>query len=268
MSKILRYVSLVSGSGTTAEYTIKQCQEPDGLLYGLAEPAVVISSHPGVGALKRADKLGVPWVVIERKKFKKDRPAFGEAILEVLAKYDVKLVCQHGFIVMTPENVIQAYLNWIINQHPGYLEPGKPDFGGRGMMGMAVHAARLIFARMVGRDPWTEAIAQRVSIGAYDGGAILHRKTVPIDKFDDVESLQEKVLPIEWEVQTEVIKMFAEGTVRELPPHETPLVQPGEEKAIEYAKFIARLLYHPKTMKKSEREEFIVMTKAAGFLAA
>lgn len=57
----------------------------------------------------------------------------------------------------------------MINQHGGPLDPGRPDFGGRGMYGRRIHCARLYFVRATQRGFFTEATAQRVAL-QYDRG--------------------------------------------------------------------------------------------------
>lgn len=103
----------------------------------------------------------------------------------------------------------------MVNQHPGPLDPGHPDFGGPGMYGRRVHAARLYYVRETEEDRerhWTEATAQRVA-PQYDEGAVVRRTVVPIQLDDDPISLQQRVLPVEHRVQIETLEMFAENRV-------------------------------------------------------
>lgn len=125
----------------------------------------------------------------------------------------------------------------MVNQHPGPLDSGRPDFGGQGMYGLRVHAARLYFVQMVNRDYWTEATAQRVA-SEYDKGAVLLAERVPILKNDTPETLQQRVLPVEHQVQIRTLKAFSEGNIP-LFVREQPLIFPGEEKILEEAKKLA-----------------------------
>lgn len=207
------------------------------------KPALIIASKPDAGGIVKARALGIPEkdiLVINPKDFE-NREAFGEKIIKECRAREVELIGQYGWMVKTPDNVIAEFKDRIINQHPGPLDSGKPDFGGAGMFGMRVHQTRLCFVRKVNRDFWTEATAHRVT-SIFDEGAILQRKQVPILPDDTAETLQKRVLPVEYEVQIETLKDFSEGTVREW-KRETSLVLPSEEAILKECKEEARKMY-------------------------
>lgn len=229
----MRLALLISGGGTTAEAIIKACRE--GRLAGV-EPVLVIVSREDAVGIKRAIEAGIPQedVLVIKPADCPTSDAFGEAIIAECKKRSVDIIGQYGWLVKTPENVIRAFEGMMVNQHPGPLDPGRPDFGGKGMYGRRVHCARLLFVRRVNRDFWTEATTQRVA-AEFDKGAVLKRKQTPIFENDDVESLQKRLLPVEYEVQIETLADFAAGRVREL-TRETPLVRPGETGILEECK--------------------------------
>jgi phosphoribosylglycinamide formyltransferase-1 len=232
MSDQLRLCMLLSGGGTTAQAIIRACKS--GRLSGI-KPVCVISSRSDAGGLQKAKEEGVPAFVIEP--LPKNSEAFGEALIRACEAKGVDIIGQYGWIPKTPLNVIEMYEGRMINQHPGPLDPGYPDFGGKRMFGARVHCARLYFVRAVARDFWTEATAQRVALD-FDKGAILKMARVDILPDDTVSSLQERVLPVEHEVQIEALQDFAHGNVVELVRLER-LVLPGEEPILEEAKKIA-----------------------------
>lgn len=241
MIEKLRIAMLISGGGTTMDSIIKACKS--GHLPKV-DPILVISSRPNAGGIQKAIAAGIPTkdVLVIAKKDYPPPGDFGEAILEACRARRVNLIGQYGWMVKTPLSVIDAYQNMMVNQHPGPLDPGRPDFGGKGMFGRRVHCAVLYFARTVNRDfLFTEATAQRVAV-EYDKGVVLRTKEVPISKSNDVISLQEKVLPEEHRVQIETLKDFSEGTVFEI-TRETPLVLPEEVSILEQAKEIAEKLF-------------------------
>ncbi len=245
----MRIAFLISGGGTTMEAIIKAIQE--GRLTGIT-PALVIASKPEAGGIVKARALGIPEkdiVVIDPKSFE-SREAFGEKIIFECHARKVNFIGQYGWMVKTPDNVIKAFEGRIINQHPGPLETGKLDFGGAGMYGMRVHAARLCFARKTnqGSRPngeagrfWTEATTHFVT-GEFDRGAVIKRKQIPILPDDTPESLQARLLPIEHEVQIEVLQDFVNGTVAEF-YREEPLIRESEETILEECKEEAKKLY-------------------------
>ncbi len=238
----LRLAMLISDSGTTARAIIKEYQH--GGLRGV-EPVCVISSKVLPDVIQNFRCLGFS---MELKKFRvivrRDYPirfAFGRALLECFQGMGVDLIGQYGWMPRTPENVIEAYDGRMINQHPGPLDPGRPDFGGLGMYGLRVHAARLFYVRGVGEGFWTEATAQRVH-REYDLGAVLHRRRVEILKSDNPLTLRERVLPIEHEVQIETLRTYAEDRVTEL-VREEPLVKVRHIRILNEAKWIAEKLF-------------------------
>ncbi|MGC9599398.1 MAG: formyltransferase family protein [Minisyncoccia bacterium] len=238
--KTFRLAILASGGGTTAEAIV--AAHHAGRLLGIV-PACLIASRPDAGVMQKMERLGIPRkniFVIEPKKFSNEEE-FGGAILKVLKEQAVDLVGQYGWMIKTPRNVIAAFRNAMINQHPGPLDPGRPDFGGKGMFGLRVHAARLLFVRSMGRDFWTEATAQRVA-EQFDEGTVLKRTQLAILPDDDPKSLAARLLPFEHETQIATLEDFMNGRVREL-VRETPLVRKGEEVTLEDSKKAAMLLF-------------------------
>ena len=231
---------LISGGGTTMEAIIKATQ--NGTLKNVF-PVLIIASNENAGGIEKAKKLGVKTediLVINPKDFS-NREEFGEKIIEECKKRDVDFIGQYGWMVMTPENVINAYKNMIVNQHPGPLDTNRSDFGGSGMYGLRVHQTRLCFVNKTGRDFWTEATAHRVT-AKFDEGVVLKRKEVPILEGDTAESLQHRVLPIEHEVQIELLKDFSEGEVLEF-HRDIPLLLEGEEDTLKECKTEAIKIY-------------------------
>lgn len=236
----MRIALLISGGGTTMEAIIKASQ--NGALPSII-PVLIIASNEDAGGIEKAKRLGIKdedIVVINPKNFK-NRNLFGEEIIKECKKRKVDFIGQYGWMVMTPENVINEFEGMIVNQHPGPLDTGRLDFGGPGMYGMRVHLARLSFVNKIKRDFWTEATAHRVT-AKFDEGVILKRKQVPILPDDTAESLQARVLPVEHEVQIELLKDFIDGTVSEF-HREVPLVLRGEEGILEESKKLACKMY-------------------------
>lgn len=236
-----RLASFISGGGTTMQEIVKACQSGEIPM----DVACVISSTSTAGGIEKAHRLGIPdkdIIVIDPNEFKGndkkiDQEGFGRRILKELKDRGVTVVTQNGWMPLTPELIIDAYPEMLFNQHPGPV----PEFGGQGMYGRRVHAARLMFARATKRDPWTEAIAQRVHKN-FDQGVVMKSAKVDIFPDDTVDDLQKRVLPVEHRVQIALLKDVAQGTIHAVPGRE-PLVQPGEEKTLFMAKWAAKLLY-------------------------
>jgi len=233
----LRLALLISGGGTTAQRIIQACRS--GELQEIV-PVCVIASGSDVDGIAKAHALRVPTKCL-RPNILKDERKLAAALIELCGTFAVDIIGQYGWLPKTPIAVIRAYQNRMINQHPGPLDPGRPDFGGKGMYGLRVHAARLLFARTVHLDFWTEATAQRVD-AEFDKGTVLRRRKVEIFPDDDPISLQERVLPVEHDVQIEALRDFAKGQVEELSRSE-PLIPPNLYGELEQAKKTACLLF-------------------------
>jgi len=238
MKSPLRLALLISGGGTTMEKIIQESQ--CGELLGKIAPVIVIASRYGAGGLAKAKELGIPTSVLAPHSFS-SAEHFGNEIISECRSRGVDLIGQYGWLPKTPGNVIEAFATRMINQHPGPLDPGRPDFGGNGMYGRRVHAARLYFVRCVQHGFWTEATAQRVDV-EFDKGVVLRKRLVEIHTDDDPTTLQERVLPIEHAVQIETLADFADGRVGEV-VREQPLVNTVEENVLKTAKNVACLLF-------------------------
>lgn len=204
----LRAALLVSGGGTTMAAILAAIQ--DQKLVGV-EPALIIASKPGIGAIEKALALGIDAadiLVISPKDYP-DQASFGAKIIAECRRRGVNFISQNGWLPHTPRIVIEEFPR-IINQHPGPLDPKAPgfDFGGKGMYGRRVIAARLYFCQKVGRDRWTEAVSQFVHRD-FDRGQVIRAKRLPILDDDTVESIQKRLLPLEHEMVIETIRDFA-----------------------------------------------------------
>jgi phosphoribosylglycinamide formyltransferase 1 len=223
MSK--NWASFVSGGGTTFENMAMACKNKE--VIGIT-PSLVVASKPGIAGIDRANKLDIPVVVIERKNFS-SQEEFGVEIIRNLKEYNIDFITQNGWLPLTPENVIESYKNNIYNQHPGPV----PEFGGKGMHGIFVHAARINFAHLVDRDYFTYAVAHRVT-SEFDRGAIVKKIRIDFDKNCIPEDLAQLVLPLEHRLQIDLLNDIAHNSIKEYP--QINLVKPGELHLLEKAK--------------------------------
>ena len=238
-----RVAYLASGSGSTVESNSKACFRGDIP----ADPVVVIANNGSAGVLKRAEDLEIPTRLFRfYRDFRGDEDAYGDAILRTLAEFNVDFVGQLGWMLLTPRKVVEAYLGRIWNQHPGPLDPSShADFGGQGMHGKRVHHARMLYCRwfeLPEEEHWTEATSQLVS-PEYDRGDLLLTRRVPILPTDEVENLQERVLPVEHHVQIETLRGLIDGTITPF-QREDRLVPDDRAEILTNIKKIA-VLMHP-----------------------
>jgi phosphoribosylglycinamide formyltransferase-1 len=190
---------LVSGGGTNLQSLIDAVESGEIK----AKISGVISSKPGVYALERAGKHGIPSCVISRKDYE-TKQAFDQAILEALSAYRADLIVLAGYLAILGENVIHAYPNRIINIHPALL----PSFGGKGYYGLRVHEAVLSAGVKL-----TGATVHFVDEGT-DTGPIIMQKAVEVLPTDTPEELQARVLKqAEHIILPKVVRLLTEGKI-------------------------------------------------------
>ena len=162
----------VSGGGTNCENIIKYFNGSD-----VARPVLVISNKPGVGAIEKAERLGVP-VRVVRKAGLNDP----DVILPLLREFSVDFIVLAGFLLVIPDFLIHEYDHRMINLHPALL----PKFGGIGMYGHHVHEAVKEAGETV-----TGMTVHWVSPDV-DGGGIIAQFSTPLDPDDTPDDIAEK----------------------------------------------------------------------------
>src|SRR3989338_892151 len=128
----IKLAMLISGGGTTMEAILLACR--NGKLSNV-EPVLVISSNKKVGGLERAKNAGmsVENIIVINPRDWENREEFGKKIISECEKRGVNSIGQYGWMIKTPDNVVKKFEGRIINQHPGQLDNGRPDFGGPGI---------------------------------------------------------------------------------------------------------------------------------------
>ena len=171
-----RLALLVSGGGRSLENLAEEIAR--GSL--AAEIALVISDRPGIGALERCTRLGLPALVLPYKSF--PGPAeFGARVFAELEARAVELCVLAGFLRLL--RVPPAWAGRVLNIHPALL----PAFGGKGYYGDRVHAA--VLASGVPESGCTVHLVDN----EYDHGEIVLQRRVPVLAGDDVHALAARV---------------------------------------------------------------------------
>lgn len=195
---MLKLGVMVSGGGTNLQAILDKIS--NGYLEG-CRVAAVVSSKPGVYALERAGKYGIPSTCISKKDYEKPEE-YDRALIEYFGKYDAGLIVLAGFLSMVGEGFINQYRNRIINIHPALI----PSFCGKGFYGILPHRKALEYGVKV-----TGATVHFVE-PEYDSGPIILQKAVDVLEDDTAEILQKRVMEqAEWEILPEAIKLYAEG---------------------------------------------------------
>lgn len=229
----LRVAILISGGGTTMARVI-HASKTEQLPY--VEVVCVVASNENAGGIPKALALGIKVgdVLVRPRSFFSSTEQFGDTLIAEFKLRGVDFVAQMGWLPKTPAHVIDAFGGMMSNQHPGPLRYHHRDFGGKGMYGCRVHAARLNFIKATNRNFWTEAVCQQVH-KEFDQGGVFKSRRVPVLPDDDVKSLQERVLPIEHEVQIAALHDVCMGRAV-VKVVTDDLVLPGEEPILQKAK--------------------------------
>ena len=197
---MLNIVVCVSGGGTNLQHIIDGVE--DGTIRNTKIQAV-ISNNAGAYALTRAEKAGIPGIVLSPKDYL-DRAAFNAALLDKLQELSPDLIVLAGYLVRIPEAVVKAFPKKIINIHPSLI----PSFCGKGYYGLKVHEAALARGVKV-----TGATVHYVDEDV-DHGEILLQKAVNVQKGDTPEILQKRVMEqAEWIILPKAIDMIATGEI-------------------------------------------------------
>ena len=195
---MLNIAVLVSGGGTNLQALIDaqgRGELPNGKL------ALVLASKPGVYALERAAKAGIPSDVLVRRDFP-TQDAYDEALIGRLEAARIDLIVLAGFLTIISEKVVSRFENRIINVHPSLI----PSFCGEGYYGLRVHEEALRRGVKV-----TGATVHFVN-NVCDGGPIILQRAVEVREGDTPEILQRRVMEqAEWKLLPKAAALFCEG---------------------------------------------------------
>lgn len=201
-SNKLRTAVLVSGGGTNLQAILDA--QKNGVIRN-AEVSLVLSNNPAAYALQRAQKAGVPTVVLSRRELG-SQEAFERELIRVLDDCGIDLIVLAGFMTILSENFIRRYDRRILNVHPSLI----PAFCGKGYYGLRVHEEAL--ARGVKVTGATVHFVNEIP----DGGEILLQKAVEVLPDDTPETLQRRVMEqAEWILLPQAIEMIAESKLNE-----------------------------------------------------
>lgn len=195
---MLKIVVCVSGGGTNLQAIM------DAIDCGKitnTQILAVISNNPGVKALDRAKKYGVPGFCMSPKDYP-DRATFNEAFTQKMVELAPDLVVLAGFLVKIPEQMVSKFSGRIVNIHPSLI----PSFCGVGYYGLKVHEKALERGVKV-----TGATVHFVNEGM-DEGPIIAQKPVMVEDGDTPEILQRRVMEqAEWIILPQAIDDIANG---------------------------------------------------------
>jgi phosphoribosylglycinamide formyltransferase-1 len=164
---------LASGSGSNLEAIATAIK--NGQLQ--AKIALVIYNEPEAFAKQRAEKFGIPAILVNHRHYK-SRQDLDRAIIKILEQYNVDLVIMAGWMRIVTQVFIDAFPERILNIHPSLL----PSFKG-------IHAIAQAFEYGV---KITGCTVHVLSLEV-DSGKIIKQAAVPVLAADTLEDLQKRI---------------------------------------------------------------------------
>ncbi|MES2392815.1 MAG: phosphoribosylglycinamide formyltransferase [Acidobacteriota bacterium] len=187
-----RIAILISGRGSNCMAIIQAVR--DGRLPN-CEVAVVISNIPGAPGIEAARALGVEAVTLEGRG--RPRAEHEEAVLALLQKFRVDLVCLAGYMRLLSPNFVRQFPNRLLNIHPSLL----PAFPGLHPQRQALDYGATVTGCSV------HFVDESV-----DGGVLILQRTVEIQPEDTEDTLSDRILTEEHKAYVEAINRVLSGT--------------------------------------------------------
>ena len=147
------------------------------IIYNFIWIKILIVNNPHCGAIKRAEKLGIPFTDINHNEFQ-SREEVDQEIIKVLNTYDVEGIVMAGWMRIVTEKLIKSYDKRIINIHPSLL----PSFPGIRAVEQAIDAGVLITGCSV------HLVESKV-----DSGPLLIQAAIPVKAHDDIKTLSKRI---------------------------------------------------------------------------
>jgi phosphoribosylglycinamide formyltransferase-1 len=188
---------LVSGNGSNLQAIL------DAVAGGALEASVklVLSNKADAYALERAERAGVPHLVVSHREFA-SREDFDRALVAALRDAGAEWIVLAGFMRVVTPVFLSAFEHRVINIHPSLL----PAFPGAHAQRQAVlYGVKLSGCSVHFVDHGT------------DTGPIIAQRAVPVHDDDDEDSLGKRILVEEHRLLVEVLSAIAAGGVALVP---------------------------------------------------
>lgn len=183
-------IILLSGNGSNLKNIINKKK----LGFINMDINAVISDNPNANGLEIAKKESIKTFVIDSKK------RLSESLNMILNEMKIDIIILAGFMKILPEDFVKTYSGKILNIHPSLLPRYK---------GINTHK-RVLEAK----DSYHGASVHFVTTKLDDGPVIIQGK-IEVNKFDNEDTLKEKVHDVEYEIYPLAIKWFTEGILKQ-----------------------------------------------------
>ena len=183
-----------SGNGSNFSAIVKAIKEKK-IKVGFL---VLVCDKPEAFVIRRAQKAGVPVILVRRQDFA-NRIDFERAIIQRLKSYKINLIALAGFMRMLSPVFVKLYRNRIMNIHPSLL----PAFIG----GSAI------------KDAWDARVGfTGVTVhfvdAEMDHGPIILQQKIEIKNKDTLVLLEKRIHALEHRLYPQAIKLFVSGKIK------------------------------------------------------
>jgi phosphoribosylglycinamide formyltransferase-1 len=180
---------MASGSGSNLEAIARSIEQ--GNLH--AQIQVVLYNNPGAGVAERANRLGLPTVLLNHRHYP-SREALDQAIVQALGAHGVDWVVMAGWMRCVTTVLIDAFPRRVLNIHPSLL----PSFPGL----RAVEQALAAGVKVAG------CTVHQVEL-AVDSGPVVMQAAVPVEPGDTPATLQARIQVQEHRIYPAAIALAA-----------------------------------------------------------
>ena len=182
---------LISGRGSHLRNLIACCKrgEID------AGVVIVISNKQNAPGLRYAAEAGIESIVLSHRLYP-DRHQYDEQLAQILIQHQVDLICLAGFLRLLSPIFVRQFPSRIMNVHPSLL----PAFPGLHSQEQALEYGVKI----------TGCTVHFIDEGL-DSGPIILQKTIEVDPEDSVQTLSDRLLPLEHQTYADAVKLFFEN---------------------------------------------------------
>ena len=187
----LKIAILASGSGTNAQAMIDKAAQ--GTLD--VSIALIVCNRPGAGVIARAEKAGIPCLVLDHKTFA-DRESFDARMVQALRQAGAELVVLAGYMRLLTPVFLEAFAGKVINIHPALL----PSFPG-------VHAGSDACEYGVKISGCTVHFVEE----KMDSGSVIIQAAVPVNPGEEVDDLMQRIHAMEHRIYPQAVRWFVDG---------------------------------------------------------
>ena len=189
----LKIAILASGSGTNAQAMIDKAAQ--GTLD--VSIALIVCNRPGAGVIARAEKAGIPCLVLDHKTFA-DRESFDACMVQALREAGAELVVLAGYMRLLTPVFLEAFAGRVINIHPALL----PSFPG-------VHGGADACEYGVKISGCTVHFVEE----KMDSGPVIIQAAVPVNPGEEVDDLMQRIHAMEHRIYPQAIHWFAQNRI-------------------------------------------------------